>query len=69
MGKGDRKTRRGKLFSGTYGVRRRRKKDKPAIHKKFTPPVSDKKKTQKAAEEESNLEKIQEQLKNAASGK
>ncbi|MCD6332277.1 MAG: 30S ribosomal protein THX [Bacteroidales bacterium] len=26
MGKGDKKTRRGKLFSGTYGVRRPRKK-------------------------------------------
>jgi len=28
MGKGDRKTRRGKLFKGTYGVRRPRKKKK-----------------------------------------
>lgn len=26
MGKGDRKTRRGKLFKGSYGVRRKRKK-------------------------------------------
>lgn len=25
MGKGDKKTKRGKLFSGTYGVRRKRK--------------------------------------------
>lgn len=28
MGKGDRKTRRGKLFAGTYGKRRPRKKKK-----------------------------------------
>ena len=26
MGKGDKKTRRGKLFSGSFGVRRRKKK-------------------------------------------
>jgi len=31
MGKGDRKTRRGKLFKGTYGVRRPRKKDKKRV--------------------------------------
>jgi ribosomal small subunit protein bTHX len=32
MGKGDKKTRRGKIILGTYGVRRRRKKaDKPEI--------------------------------------
>jgi 30S ribosomal protein S31 len=36
MGKGDKKTRRGKIIIGTFGVRRRRKKDgkqdiKPAI--------------------------------------
>jgi ribosomal small subunit protein bTHX len=30
MGKGDRKTRRGKIFRGTYGKRRPRKKRKPA---------------------------------------
>ena len=30
MGKGDKKTRRGKIILGSYGVRRRRKKaDKP----------------------------------------
>jgi len=28
MGKGDKKTKRGKLFSGSYGVRRRKNKDK-----------------------------------------
>ena len=27
MGKGDKKTRRGKIILGTFGVRRRRKKD------------------------------------------
>jgi 30S ribosomal protein S31 len=31
MGKGDKKTRRGKIFSGTYGVRRLRKKNKDSI--------------------------------------
>ena len=32
MGKGDKKTRRGKIFLGTYGVRRRRNKiNKPEI--------------------------------------
>ncbi|UCE51447.1 MAG: 30S ribosomal protein THX [Desulfobacterales bacterium] len=28
MGKGDKKTKRGKIFRGTYGVRRPRKKKK-----------------------------------------
>ena len=32
MGKGDKKTKRGKIILGTFGVRRRRKKsDKPEI--------------------------------------
>ena len=32
MGKGDKKTRRGKIIIGTYGVRRRRKKaNKPSV--------------------------------------
>ena len=30
MGKGDKKTRRGKLFQGSYGIKRRRNKPKPA---------------------------------------
>jgi ribosomal small subunit protein bTHX len=30
MGKGDKKTKRGKINRGTYGVRRPRKKSKPA---------------------------------------
>ncbi len=30
MGKGDRKTRRGKITKGTFGVRRPHKKKKPA---------------------------------------
>ena len=38
MGKGDKKTRRGKLFKGSYGVRRRKKSSqkiyKPAKTKK-----------------------------------
>ena len=31
MGKGDKKTRRGKITMGTFGVRRPRKKTKPVI--------------------------------------
>ena len=32
MGKGDKKSRRGKIILGTFGVRRRRKKEvKPAV--------------------------------------
>ncbi len=30
MGKGDKKTKRGKIFAGSFGVRRRKKKEKPA---------------------------------------
>jgi len=35
MGKGDRKTRRGKITLGTYGVRRPRKKKKSTIVNKI----------------------------------
>jgi 30S ribosomal protein S31 len=31
MGKGDKKTKRGKLFMGSYGVSRPKKTDKPVI--------------------------------------
>ena len=31
MGKGDLKSRRGKLVNGSYGVRRRSKKNQPAV--------------------------------------
>ena len=31
MGKGDKKTKRGKLFSGSFGVRRRKKNDKQVV--------------------------------------
>lgn len=40
MGKGDKKTRRGKIIIGTFGVRRRRKKDirvKPEVMKEVIP--------------------------------
>ena len=30
MGKGDKKSKRGKIFAGSFGVRRRKNKDKPA---------------------------------------
>lgn len=45
MGKGDKKTKRGKISMGTFGVRRPRKKSKPiiAVTKKKAP-----KKTSKA---------------------
>jgi len=38
MGKGDRKSRRGKLFRGTYGKRRLHKAKKPAPAAKSPPP-------------------------------
>lgn len=38
MGKGDKKTRRGKINSGSYGVRRPRMKNRPATVEK-TPSV------------------------------
>lgn len=31
MGKGDKKTKRGKIFNGSYGVRRRRKAKKKVV--------------------------------------
>jgi ribosomal small subunit protein bTHX len=31
MGKGDKKTKRGKLFQGSYGIKRRRSADKSAV--------------------------------------
>ncbi len=34
MGKGDRRTRRGKITKGTFGVRRLHKKPKPVVTKK-----------------------------------
>ncbi len=34
MGKGDRRTRRGKITKGTFGVRRLHKKPKPIVAKK-----------------------------------
>ncbi len=34
MGKGDKKTKRGKISMGTFGVRRPRNKKKPVIEKK-----------------------------------
>ncbi|HAW52658.1 MAG TPA: 30S ribosomal protein THX, partial [Flavobacteriales bacterium] len=36
MGKGDKKTRKGKRFAGSYGITRPRKKDSPVIVKKKT---------------------------------
>ena len=46
MGKGDKKTRRGKFFKGSYGKKRPRKK---VIN--IPPPVKKKKKTTKKAAE------------------
>ncbi len=46
MGKGDRKTKRGKIVKGTYGVIRPKKKYK-AGHKKNTPAASKKEKSEK----------------------
>ena len=44
MGKGDKKTKRGKIINGSYGVTRLRKKEKPAAEKVETKtPVKKKK--------------------------
>lgn len=38
MGKGDKKSKRGKIVNGTYGARRKRKiKKKPTIQEKISP--------------------------------
>lgn len=39
MGKGDKKSKRGKIILGSYGVTRPRKVAKPAAPKKEEPPV------------------------------
>ncbi len=54
MGKGDKKTRRGKIILGTFGARRRRKKEgKPEIKPETAtriPEVKEKKKAKEKAE-------------------
>lgn len=40
MGKGDKKTKRGKLFQGSYGIKRRRNADKSSV--KQEPPIKPK---------------------------
>jgi len=42
MGKGDRKTRRGKIIKGTYGVRRPRKKVKKVVVTKSSEKINKK---------------------------
>lgn len=38
MGKGDKKSRRGKIINGTYGAKRKRKiKRKPTLQEKINP--------------------------------
>ena len=52
MGKGDKKTRRGKIIIGTYGVRRPKKKSiKPAAAYVSVPAEKAKKETQEEIEE------------------
>lgn len=48
MGKGDKKTRRGKIFMGSYGIRRPRKKAKPSV-KSAEPLIETKLKDKKPA--------------------
>ena len=43
MGKGDKKTKRGKIFKGSYGVTRQAKKSKPQTVKSETKSVGKKK--------------------------
>jgi 30S ribosomal protein S31 len=42
MGKGDRKTRRGKIIKGTYGVRRPRKKVRKGVVTKSSEKINKK---------------------------
>jgi len=38
MGKGDKKSKRGKIINGTYGTRRKRKiKKRPSVEEKINP--------------------------------
>ncbi len=48
MGKGDKKTRRGKLFSGSFGVKRSKRKSKPIIAAKKPAAKPSKPKVEKA---------------------
>lgn len=53
MGKGDKKSRRGKLFKGSYGVRRQQKNKTAAIPVKSAPEVPKAAKEAKVIKEES----------------
>ena len=58
MGKGDRKTRRGKLFAGTFGVRRPKKKKTGYV--KPVPPIEIKKEKIPVTEEKPGVvEKVE----------
>ncbi len=60
MGKGDKKSRRGKIILGTYGVRRRRKKaDKPEI-KQVTKPKEKELKDKKPLKEKKAVPEVKE---------
>ncbi len=50
MGKGDQKTRKGKITRGTYGVRRPKKKKKPGITN-YQKPLAEKKSKEKEDKE------------------
>jgi ribosomal small subunit protein bTHX len=72
MGKGDKKTRRGKLFQGSFGVRRRRKSEKSlmaGVQAKASPvepvpaaPEDKKSKASPAARKESKTKKSGDQV-------
>ncbi len=49
MGKGDRKSRKGKLFAKTYGVRRPKKKEKGSVVSMISEATSTDKATSKKA--------------------
>jgi 30S ribosomal protein S31 len=64
MGKGDKKSKRGKIWNGSYGVTRPRKKTKPAVvitdkpaKKKPAAPKEEKPKTEKVKVEKPKAEK------------
>ena len=58
MGKGDKKSRRGKIILGTFGVRRLRKKDDKPVVKPVPVTVGSELKESKPAKEKSEVKEI-----------
>ena len=59
MGKGDKKSKRGKIFMGSYGVSRQKKSNKSAIIPTTTPKKDAPKKTEKPVVAEATSETVE----------